>query len=169
MRGGSAAEVAGAGAGALLPGGEVALGVEGALGGLSPLQLGGHLGPGDTFSVEVLGEVQNHIGLDVEGSGGNTVMDALCCDRHLAENPHFESTISKLLTLKIRHFQTQVSHQIVIEKGGRWCWVIWRHQARERTALHAEDILLLIISIHVAHCWFINVRFHFRFLRFIFE
>ena len=71
MRGVSAAGTEGAGVGVPLPGGEVALGVEGGL--------GGHLGAGNTLSVQILAEVEDHVCLDLECTRRDTVMDTLRC------------------------------------------------------------------------------------------
>ena len=45
-------------------------------------------------------------------------MDTLNGYSNLAEDPHFKSRITELLTLKVRHLETEGPHQVVVEQGG---------------------------------------------------
>ena len=58
------------------------------------------LGPGssNTICVKVLGEVRDDIGLNVESSTGDTILDCLDSEGNLAEDPHLVSTEEELLT-----------------------------------------------------------------------
>ena len=90
-------------------------------------------------------------------------MDTLNGYSNLAEDPHFKSRITELLTLKVRHLKTKGPHQVVVEQGGGGGGEVRGHQAGERSSFHAEDILFFVVSILVHHCWFIVKVFHFRF------
>ena len=50
---------------------------------------------------------------------------------------------------------------IVINERCRWCWMEWRHQAGEWTALNTEYEFLFIVAVLVAHRWFKDFGFHF--------
>ena len=82
-------------------------------------------------------------------------MDTLYTHRNFAEDPHFETRKTKLLTLQVRHFESKGSHQVVVQQGGGGSGEVRGHQAGERSSFHAEDVFFFIISIFVHHCWFI--------------
>ena len=89
-------------------------------------------------------------------------MDTLNGYSNLAEDPHFKSRITELLTLKVRHLKTKGPHQVVVEQGGGGGGEVRGHQAGERSSFHTKDELFLIVSVLVAHCWFIGFSFHFE-------
>ena len=45
-------------------------------------------------------------------------MNALHCDANSSQDPHFIARITELLTLKVRHLETEGPHQVVVEQGG---------------------------------------------------
>ena len=89
-------------------------------------------------------------------------MDTLNGYSNLAEDPHFKARIAELLTLKVRHLETEGPHQVVVEQGGGGGGEVRGHQAGERSSFHGKDIFLFIVSVLVAHCWFISFSFHFE-------
>ena len=89
-------------------------------------------------------------------------MNTLNGQANLSKDPHFETRVTKLLTLQVRHFESEGSHQVVVQQGGGGCGEVRGHQAGERSSFHAEDVFFFIVSIFVHHCWFIVKVFHFR-------
>ena len=79
------------------------------------------LGPSHTICVKVLGEIRDNVGLDVEGSTGETILDSLDSEGDLTEDPHLVSTIEELLTFEIRHLETEAADQVVVNQRGCWC------------------------------------------------
>lgn len=79
------------------------------------------LGAGHTVSVKILADVGDNIGLDVEGSTREAILDCLNSQGNFPEDPHLKAAKEELLTLEIRHFQAQASDQIVVNEGGRRC------------------------------------------------
>ena len=73
-------------------------------------------------------------------------MNALHRHSNLAEDPHFKSRITELLTLKVRHLETEGPHQVVVEQGGGGGGEVRGHQAGERSSFHAEDVFFFIVS-----------------------
>ena len=59
------------------------------------------LGPSNAIRVEVLGEIRDNIGLDVEGSTGETILDSQDSEGDLAQDPHLMSTKEEFLTFDV--------------------------------------------------------------------
>ena len=78
--------------------------------------------PNYAVCLKVLGDVCHNIGLDVEGSARKTILDGLDSQGDLAEDPHLVTTEVELLTLKIRHLDTQATDEIVVDEVCSWCW-----------------------------------------------
>ena len=76
------------------------------------------LGPGSSYTicVKILGQIGDNLGLDMEGSTGETILDSLNCQGHFAKDPHLVATKEKLLTLEVGHLETQASDQVVVDK-----------------------------------------------------
>ena len=74
------------------------------------------LGPSNAIRVEVLGEIRDNIGLDVEGSTGETILDSLDSEGDLAEDPHLVASKEEPLTLEVGHLQSKTAHQVVINQ-----------------------------------------------------
>ena len=72
------------------------------------------LGSSHAIGVKVLVEIRDNIGLDVEGSTGETILDRLDSEGDLTEDPHLVTSKEELLTLEIRHLQSKTPHQVVI-------------------------------------------------------
>ena len=91
-------------------------------------------------------------------------MNALHRHSNLAEDPHFKPRVAKFVTLEVRHLEAKGPHQVVVEQGGGRGGEVGGHQAGERSSFNGENILSFIVSIPVAHCWFIQFGFHFKFV-----
>ena len=115
-------------------------------------QLSRHLGAGNTLSIEVLTEIQHDTSLNMKSTERNTFLNTLHRSGDFSQYPHLEARKGKFLALKISHFETQITNQIVVKEGGCWRREIWGHQAGERTTLHDKYELLFIVSIFVKHC-----------------
>ena len=52
----------------------------------------------------------------MEGSKGDTILNGLNSQGNLAKDPHLVSAKEQLLALKIRHLETQTTHQVVVNQ-----------------------------------------------------
>ena len=98
----------------------------------------------------MFGKVENDISLEMKCPRRDSVMYTLDSEGNFAQYSHFEASITKFLTLEISHLETCVSHQVVINERSCRSRQMGRHQAWERSPLHAEDIFFLLIGVTVA-------------------
>ena len=90
-------------------------------------------GTNHAICLKVLGDIRDNIGLDVEGSTRETILDSLNSQGDLSKNAHLVSAKEQFLTLEIGHFETQAADQVEVNEGGRRCWQVGRHQTGKRS------------------------------------
>ena len=87
----------------------------------------------------MLGEVQDHIGLEGDAPRSETLMDRLGSEADLAEDPQLVPGEGKLSVLQVSHLDAEVPHDVVVNEGRAGCWQVWRHQTSEWSPFDTED------------------------------
>ena len=87
----------------------------------------------------MLGEVQDHIGLEGDAPRSETLMDHLGSEADLAEDPQLVPGEGRLSVLQVSHLGAEVPHDVVVNEGRAGCWQVWRHQTSEWSPFDTED------------------------------
>ena len=87
----------------------------------------------------MLGEVQDHIGLEGDAPRSETLMDRLGSEADLAEDPQLVPGEGKLSVLQVSHLDAEVPHDVVVNQGRAWCRQVWRHQTSEGSPFDTEN------------------------------
>jgi len=87
----------------------------------------------------MLGEVQDHIGLEGDAPRSEALMDRLGSEADLAEDPQLVPSVGELSVLQVSHLDAEVPHDVVVNEGRAGCWQVWRHQTSEWSPFDTED------------------------------
>ena len=67
-------------------------------------------------------EPLHHTGPHVDGAADHPVGDGLNSLGNLTEDSEFLSTVGKFRTLKVRHLESKLTDQVIVNKGGAGYW-----------------------------------------------
>ena len=87
----------------------------------------------------MLGEVQEHVGLEGDAPRSEALMDSLGSEADLAEDPQLVPSEGELGVLQISHLDAEIPHDVVVNEGRTGCWKVWRHQTSEGSPFDTEN------------------------------
>jgi len=102
-----------------------------------------------SVDLEMLAEVQDHIGLEGNAPRGEALMDGLGGEADLAEDPELVPAVGELGVLQVSHLDAKVPHEVVVNQGGGWCWQVWGHEASKGSSFDTKDELFILVGVPV--------------------